>query len=129
MLMTYSYSDLALSSYLLRLAFTSLQPSESGVMNSTESESEELDRFHFSSDSAYDSVAYDPVKTRFRCRKQKPKGKPVTMLVLRRALRVLPFCLGPRQSSFHWIIRDKVISGIGTLLAIPKSGPAPVPGN
>ena len=33
-------------------------------MSSTESESEESERFLISSDSGYDSVAYDPVKTR-----------------------------------------------------------------
>ena len=35
----------------------------SGVITSTESESEESEHFHFF-DSVYDSVAYDPVKTR-----------------------------------------------------------------
>ena len=34
------------------------------VISSTESESEEWERFHFLSDSVYDCVAYDPVKTR-----------------------------------------------------------------
>ena len=52
----------------------------------------------FSSDSAYDSDAYDPVKTRCRSRKQKEKNQPITMPGL-----FFGFRLRLRQSSFHWI--------------------------
>ena len=55
----------------------------------------------FSSDSAYDSDAYDPVKTRLL----KRKNQPITMPGL-----FFGFHLRLRQSSFHWI---GVISRIG----------------
>ena len=59
----------------------------------------------FSSDSANDSDAYDPVKLDCRSRKKKRKNQPITMPGL-----FFGFRLRLRQSSFHWI---GVISGIG----------------
>ena len=62
----------------------------------------------FSSDSAYDSDAYDPVKLDCRRRKRKPKNKPGIVIGW-----FFRFCLRLRQSSFYWIISVGVISGIG----------------
>ena len=58
----------------------------------------------FFSDSAYDSDAYDPVKTRLSDWLQ------TEVLGL-----FFGFHLRLRQSSFHWIISVGVISGIGRL--------------
>ena len=56
------------------------------------------------SDSAYDSVVYDQVKTR-QCRKSQTEAKEVIDLSFR-------FYFVLRQSGFHVIVRDGFISGI-----------------
>ena len=73
-----------------------------------------------SSDSAYNSVAHDPVKTRLleseaevEEHSQGPESNIVTGLFF-------CFCMRLRQCSFHLIISDGVISGIGVLLLTPS---------
>ena len=75
--------------------------------------------FPFSSDSAFDSVAYDPAKTRLS-ESQVEAEKQTNHNASSQALRVLPFCLRLRQFTFHWTISDGTISGIGTLLWTPS---------
>ena len=63
----------------------------------------------FSSDSSYDSDAFDPVKTRLsESQEEAEENQPITMPGL-----FFGFRLRLRQSSFHWIISIGVISGIG----------------
>ena len=70
-----------------------------------------------SSDSAYDSNTYDQVKNRL----QKRKNQPITMPVLRHFdWFILRFCLRLQQSSFHWIVSDRAVSGINILLPVPS---------
>ena len=64
----------------------------------------------FSSDSAYDSDAYDPVKTTLSELQAEAEAQEPTN---RDAGLFLGFRLRPRQSSFHWIISIGVVGGIG----------------
>ena len=63
-------------------------------------------------DSAYDSVAYDLVETELseaQAERRHSEGvRTSTVIGL-----FFRFCLRIRQSSFHWIRSDRVISGIG----------------
>ena len=64
------------------------------------------------SDSAYDSVAYNLVKTRLwesQAERKYSEGLRTSIVV---GL-FFRFCLQLCQSSFHWIISDGGISGIG----------------
>ena len=90
--------------------FGSLQQSEIGVVISTESESNESER-SISPDSIFDSLTYDPVKTRLS--ESGPERSIVIGLFFR-------FCFRLRQFSFHWIVSDGVISGMGVLLSTPS---------
>lgn len=56
--------------------------------------------FPFSSDSAYHSVACDPVKTRLSESEAEVEGQ-TTHSATSHALQVLPFCLRLQQCSFH----------------------------
>ena len=64
---------------------------------------------------AYDSVAYDPVKTALS-ESEAEAGRinqsqcSIPSVVIGCFLR---FCVRLRQSNFHWIISDGVISGVG----------------
>ena len=63
----------------------------SGIIGSTESESKESECSHFdpfSSDSAYDSVAYDPVKTRL-LESEAEAEKPTNHNARNRTLRLI----------------------------------------
>ena len=78
------------------------------IENRSRKRSHKLDRVGrirtvpFSSDSAYDSDAYDPWKLDCRIRKQKRKNQPITMPVLRQLIGLFfGFRLRLRQSSFH----------------------------
>ncbi len=79
--------------------------------------------FSFFSDFTNDYVAYDPVKTTWSESQAEAKEQG-NLNASSQALRVLPFCLRLRQSSFYWIISDGVISGIETQL-VSSVGRAP----
>ena len=66
------------------------------------------------SDFAYDSVAYDVVKTRLsESQAERKQSESLrTSIVIGLFFR---FCLRLRQSIFHWIISDGDISGIGRI--------------
>ena len=67
----------------------------------------------FSFDSASDSVAYNLVNTRMS-ESQAETEEQTNYIASSRSLRVLPFCLRPRQTGFYWNIQsDEVISGTG----------------
>ena len=72
----------------------------SGVLSSTESQSEESERFHFLL-IPLDSNTYDPVKTRLlksQAKAQEPTNHIISGFILWLLLMTL------RISSFHWII-------------------------
>ena len=69
-----------------------------------------------SSDSVYDSVAYDPVKTRLSESEAEAQGLEWNIVI---GL-FFRFCLRLRQCSFHLIVSDGVISKISVLLLTPS---------
>ena len=70
--------------------------------------------FPFSSDSVYDSVAYDPVKTRLS---ESEAGEEQSNIAI--GLKIC-FCLRLWQCSFHYIVSNGVVSGMGVLLLTPS---------
>ena len=65
-------------------------------------------------ESAYDSVAYDQVKTDVGVASRSGRISQWQCLTLGLAIGwFFHFCFWLRQPSFHWIIRDGVVNGIG----------------
>ena len=106
----------------------------SGVINSTESESEESERFHFLPIPLVTPSLMIQWKLDCRSRKQKRKNKPITVLVLRSCeynstnnmalIRQTTLAYSSASASdsdsFHEIVGDGVISGISVLLPTPS---------
>ena len=76
----------------------------SGVISSTESESEESERFHFLPIPLLTPTAYDPVKTRLSESQAEAEGKRKNHPITKRGFR-----LRLRQSSYRWIISIRVV--------------------
>ena len=77
--------------------------------------------FPFSSDNAYDSVAYDPVKTML-LELEAEAEEPTNHHACSRALQLqfdTKIVFETTTIQFHWIVSDRVISGIGILLPTP----------
>ena len=81
-------------------------------MSSTESESEKSERLSISSDSVYDSVAYDPVKTMLS-ESEIEAGEPTNHKARNRTL---PLVYSSASTFFHLIVSDGVLSRISDLL-------------
>ncbi len=99
----------------LRLVFTSKSDSEAQSEAQSviicENQTDEVESRV--SDSAYDSVGYDLVKTRLSESQAKRKHSEGLRTSIVTGL-FFHFCLQLRQTSFHWIISEGVISRIGT---------------
>ena len=77
--------------------------------------------FPFSPDSAYDSVAYDPVKTRVSESEAERKNQPITILAIEHCDWFILSLLLPTPTMQFLLdrINDGIISGIGILLPTP----------
>ena len=81
--------------------------------------------FPFSSDNAYDSVAYDPVKATCMLSELEAEAEaeePTNHHACSRALQLQfdnKIVFETTTIQFHWIVSDRVISGIGILLPTP----------